>query len=154
MTTQQLIDEYLAGPGQLRRAVAGMTPEQWKAKPIAGAWSTLQVVCHIADFEPVYADRMKRILAEHIPVVFGGNPDQFAARLAYEQRDPEEELQLIEVVRRQMARILRTLGPDDFNRVAIHSADGPVSLLTLLQRITGHIPHHLKFIDEKRKAMA
>ncbi|MEX0728640.1 MAG: DinB family protein, partial [Planctomycetaceae bacterium] len=129
------------------------TPEQWRAKPIPGTWSTLEVVCHIADFEPVYADRMKRILAEHLPVVFGGNPDQFAANLAYDARDPAEELELIDVVRQQMARILRTLGPSDFDRVAIHSVAGPMSIEALLHRITGHIPHHVKFIEEKRRAM-
>ena len=154
MSTQQLIEEYLAGPELLRRSVAGLTKQQWQATPVPGTWSIQQVVCHIADFEPVYADRMKRILAEHIPVVFGGNPDQFAAHLAYLERDPEEELDLINVVRRSMAHILRTLSPDDFQRVAIHSVDGPVTLQTLLQRITGHIPHHIKFIDEKRQAMA
>ena len=153
MTTHTLIDEYLAGPRLLREAVTGMTQDEILARPIAGQWSTLEVVCHIADFEPVYADRMKRILAEHLPVVFGGNPDHFAANLAYNSRDLGEELELIDVVRRQMARILRTLGPSDFDRVAIHSVDGPLSLETLLRRITGHIPHHVKFIEEKRKAL-
>ena len=153
MTNQTLIDEYLAGPQLLREAVAGMTPAQLKSRPIGGQWSTLEVVCHIADFEPVYADRMKRILAEHLPVVFGGDPDRFAANLAYHDRDVDEELELVDVVRKQMGRILRTLGPSDFQRVAIHSVDGPLTLETLLRRITGHVPHHTRFIAQKRAAL-
>jgi len=46
------------------------------------------------------------------------------------------------------------LKPEDFQRRGIHSEAGPLTLETLLQRITGHIPHHVRFIEEKRKAMA
>jgi quinol monooxygenase YgiN/uncharacterized damage-inducible protein DinB len=153
MSTSPLIDAYLAGPAQLRSAVAGMTPEQLAAAPVPGKWSTKQVVCHIADFEPVYADRMKRVIAEDQPPLRGGDPDVFAAKLAYDARDVEEELQLIESVRRHTARVLRTLPEEDFERTGIHSTDGPLTLRTLLERITNHIPHHAKFIAEKRAAL-
>jgi hypothetical protein len=46
----------------LREATAGMTREQTMARPVAGKWSTLEVVCHIADFEIVGADRIKRVM--------------------------------------------------------------------------------------------
>ena len=150
---QKLIDDYLAGPNQLRAAIAGMTDEQINASPIPGKWSTRQVICHIADFEPVYADRMKRVIAEENPTMFGGNPDVFAARLAYEQRDIEEELQLIESVRKHVARILKTLKADDFQRTGMHSERGPITLEKLLTNVTNHIAHHVKFIEEKKAAL-
>jgi hypothetical protein len=153
MDPAKLIDEYLAGPGVLRSAVNGMSEEELRAAPIPGKWSTLQVVCHLADFEPIYADRMKRVIAEERPTFFGGDPDVFAARLAYAARDVEEELRLIESVRGQMGRILRTLAPGDFQREGVHSEAGPLSLATLLQRVTAHLPHHVKFIEEKRAAI-
>ena len=53
MHFQDLIDRYLSGPELLQRAVQGMSEEQLDAKPIAGKWSTRQVVCHLADFEPI-----------------------------------------------------------------------------------------------------
>jgi len=153
MPYSELIADYLSGPNQLRQAVAGMTEEQLDAQPISGLWSTRQVVCHIADFEPVYADRMKRVIAEAEPTFFGGDPDTFAAKLAYEKRDVEVELRLIEVVRLQMARILETLDVSDFDRVGIHAEDGPLDLKTLLTRITNHLPHHVRFITQKRDAI-
>jgi uncharacterized damage-inducible protein DinB len=153
MEPRELIDNYLAGPATLRTAIAGMTADQINAAPVPGKWSTRQVVCHIADFEPVYADRLKRVIAEDEPTLFGGDPQVFAARLAYDRRDIEEELQLIEATRRHVARILRTLKPQDFQRRGIHSEDGPLTLETLLRRVAGHIPHHAKFIEEKRAAL-
>ena len=91
MDHSQLIDEYFAGPQKLRDAIAQMTAEQIDAAPISGKWSTRQIICHIADFEPIYADRIKVALAENEPSVFGGDPDTFAARLAYDKRDIEED---------------------------------------------------------------
>ena len=148
-----LIDNYLAGPQLLRQAVIGMSPEQFVARPIPGKWSTLEVVCHLADFEIVYADRIKRVIAENEPTMFGGDPDVFAARLAYHQRSPHNELLLIELIRKQVAQILRTLRPEDFQRRGNHTESGVLTLETLLKRITGHIPHHVRFIEEKRKAL-
>src|SRR6516165_9425960 len=109
---RQLIDEYLQGPKILHKAVAGMSREQLVARPVAGKWSTLEVVCHLADFDPILADRMKRVIAEDRPQLLGADEKRFAAALAYHQRDVEEELALIEQTRAQMARILRTL-PDE-----------------------------------------
>ena len=154
LSTALLIDEYLKGPKLLCDAVAGMTREQLLARPIAGKWSTMELIAHLADFEPVYGDRMKRVLAENEPTLFGGDPDKFAAKLAYHDRDLETELCLIDCVRRQMAAILRTIPEADFQRVGHHSEAGPLTLRTFLERITGHIPHHLPFITEKRQALS
>jgi hypothetical protein len=52
-----------------------------------------------------------------------------------------------------MTQILRVLNPEDFQRRGAHSRDGALTLEILLQRITAHIPHHVRFIDEKRRAM-
>jgi uncharacterized damage-inducible protein DinB len=153
MDPNSLISAYLSGPQQLRDAIRGMTPEQLNARPVPGKWSTRQVVCHIADFEPVYVDRMKRVIAQEAPTFFGGDPDLFAARLAYDARDLEEELQLIESCRRHMARILSTLSPEDFARTGIHSESGAMTLEKLLTNITKHVPHHIPFIEEKRKVL-
>lgn len=148
-----LIEQYLAGPQVLRKAVAGMSREQLLARPVPGKWSTQEVVCHLTDFEPVYADRMKRVIAEERPPLIGADQDKFARRLAYHERDVEEELAIVDNTRKQMARILKALKPEDFSRVGIHNEAGPRTLEQLLATITNHIPHHVKFIEEKRRAL-
>jgi hypothetical protein len=148
-----MIDAYLAGPRDLRKAVVGMTEEQLQARPIAGKWSTLEVVCHLADFEPIYANRMKCVIAMENPTLTPGSADYFIAALAYHKRDLEEELGLIEQTRSQMARILRTQPDEALGRVGTHTERGPHTLERLLELIIGHIPHHLPFIVEKRRAL-
>lgn len=153
MTLDQLLQQYEQGPELLRAAVSKAQESQYGLHPVPGKWSIRQVVCHIADFEPIYADRMKRVLVEDNPTMFGGDPDVFASGLHYEIRDVHEELDLIALVRRQMARILRQTDVEDFQRTGVHSESGPLTLETLLERITNHIPHHVKFINEKIAAL-
>ncbi|QEF97795.1 Putative metal-dependent hydrolase YfiT [Stieleria maiorica] len=152
-TSTHLVIQYAAGPTLLHDVVAKLSAEQLDAVPIPGKWSTRQVVCHIADFELVYADRMKRVIAEHQPTFFGGDPGVFAAGLAYESRDLREELDVIESVRKQMTRILRLLNKRDFERIGHHSDDGPISLETLLGNVTNHLPHHVAYIEDKLAAL-
>ncbi len=156
MSFGPLIDNYLAGVATLRQAVVGMTRDQLRARPVPGKWSTLEVVCHIADFDPIYTERMKRVIAEDQPVFFNADETRFASTLAYQERDLEEELAVIDLTRRQMARILRTLPPEALRRTGTYkngSHEETRTLERLLTGITGHIAHHVKFIQEKRQAL-
>jgi hypothetical protein len=153
MKLTALIDAYLAGPPTLRAAVRGMSREQLVARPVADKWSTLEVVCHLADFDPILADRMKRIIAEDRPALLGADEKRFAAALAYHQRDLEEELVLIETTRAQLARILRTLPEEALQRVGAHNERGELTLERMLTLATNHVPHHVQFIAEKRRAL-
>jgi uncharacterized damage-inducible protein DinB len=150
---QRLFYDYAVGPKALRAAVQGMTREQALARPIAGKWSTLEVVCHLADFDPILADRMKRVIAEDKPQLIGADENRFAAALAYADRDLEEELTIIEKTRQQMARILKKLPPQALSRTGLHNERGELTLEKLLTTTTNHIQHHVKFIEEKRKAL-
>lgn len=148
-----MIESYLAGVQTLRQAVAGMSRDQLTARPVPGKWSTLEVVCHLADFEPILADRMKRVIAEDRPTLLGADETCFAAALAYHDRDLEEELTIVDKTHQQLARILRKLPDAALERMGVHNERGPRTLEQLLTTATNHIPHHVKFIHEKRRAL-
>jgi uncharacterized damage-inducible protein DinB len=151
---QQLIERYLAGPAILRRSVEGVSPADFDAVPIASTWSIRQVVCHVADSEILYADRMKRIVAEDEPPLMQAEPEQFLAALAVSSRPIETELRLVELLREHVGQILCALPADCFRRRGIHSTDGPMTLEAALLRAVTHLPHHVAFIDAKRRALA
>jgi uncharacterized damage-inducible protein DinB len=148
-----MLRDYLTGPAALRRAVEGMTREQLAARPIPGRWSTLDVVCHLADFEGIYAERVKRALAEKRPPLFAADRAQLMAALAYPEREVDEELAFIDAVRGQIARILKAQSPDTLSRFGIHTKDGPVAVQQILAGAVEHLQHHLPFIREKRQAL-
>ena len=149
-----LIEAYSRGAELLRDAVRSTPDSKWDATPIDGAWSIRQVVCHLADSEIVYADRMKRVIAEDNPTLFDADPDLFVPALYCSQRPWETELNVIETVRTHMLPILQSCDIKDFQRTGVHSINGSMTLKTLLERVTAHIPHHIAFIEAKLRALA
>ena len=156
MDLAQMIDAYLAGVPTLSRAVAGMSRAQAVARPVAGKWSTLEVLCHLADIDALDAERMKRILAEDNPTLMDCDETKYAAALAYQDRDHEEELALIAATRRQMARVLRTLPPAALERTSVYQIGDRAETRTLgqiLQKAIRHVQHHAPFVVDKRRAL-
>jgi len=154
LSSAQLISDYEKGPQLLQAAVAGMTREQLRARPVAGKWSTLEVVCHICDSEQFFADRLKRTLAMSRPLLLGADPEHYPEAVRYHDRDLEEELDLIALTRGQVARILKLVPEQAWLRTAVHSEGGLVTLRQLVLHATRHLQHHLRFIEEKRRALA
>jgi uncharacterized damage-inducible protein DinB len=152
-TAEDLISAYEKGVDELRLAVAGMTVEQLRSRPVAGRWSTLEVVCHIADCEQFFADRMKRTVAMDRPLLLGADGFRYLEPLRYQDHDLEEELALVAATRRQMARTLRLVAHDAWQRTAVHSETGLVTLRQLLLHAVNHLRHHLRFVAEKRAAL-
>jgi uncharacterized damage-inducible protein DinB len=152
-TFSRQIDAYLDGPPRLRRAVADLSPQQLQARPVPGKWSTLEVVCHLVDSEQAWCHRMKRAIAEERPLLIGYDESRFTSSLDYHLHDLEEELTLLESMRRQMAAILRRLPEAAWSRTAVHSERGLIRLEEMLQAEVEHVPHHVKHILEKRLAL-
>lgn len=147
------IEEYEAGAQKLAQAIRGLTREDLLAFPVPGTWSIQQIVLHLADCEQVYADRMKRIIAEENPTLQGFDQNKWVAGLFYEEQSAEDAVALVELTRRQMARVLRSLPEEAFERSGTHSEYGVRSLAQLVDGACKHLDHHLKFVHQKRAAM-
>jgi hypothetical protein len=148
-----LIDAYRNGSEDLRAAVAGISKEELVSRPIPGKWSVLEVVCHLADTEANIAHRLKRVLAEDRPEFERVQPDGMLAALAYHSREVNEELAMIDLTRRQIARILQGLPVDARGRVGVIKERGPRTVTEMINGAVEHLKHHLKFIIEKRHAL-
>jgi uncharacterized damage-inducible protein DinB len=153
MTADELIAAYEDGSQRLRDALADLSPDQLRARPVEGRWSTLEVVCHISDCEQFFADRMKRTIAMDRPLLLGADGSRYPGPLHYHDRDVTEEIELFAVTRRQMARILRRLDDGAWSRTAVHSETGLVTLRQLALHAVRHLEHHLGFVAEKRRAL-
>jgi uncharacterized damage-inducible protein DinB len=152
-TVEALIERYLAGTALLRDAVADMTPEQLAAYPIAGKMSSQEVVCHIVDADQFLADRMKRTIATDRPLLMGVDGITYLEALKYAERDLDLDLRLIEVTREQMAADLRRLDDSAWDRDAVHSEIGLITLRRTLLHTIRHLESHVAAIVEKREAL-
>lgn len=146
----ELVAAYERGIEELRAAVAGMTPEQVRARPVAGKWSTLECVSHLADSEILFAERIERTIALERPLLLGVDERCYMAKLDYQTFDLDEELALFAALRRHVGRILRRQPAEAWQRTAVHSETGVLTLRQLVLQAVRHLKHHLPFIAEKR----
>jgi uncharacterized damage-inducible protein DinB len=149
----ELIARYRAGCGILADAVAGLTPDQLHATPVAGKRSTQAVACHVVDADQYCADRMKRAIALDRPLLVGVDAWEYTDALHYDARDIELDLALLRVTREQMAADLERLEPETWKRTAVHSETGLLTLRQLLFHAIRHLEWHVATIIEKRAAM-
>ena len=145
-----LIDRYASGGAILAYAVSGLTDDQTRAHPGPGAWSVAQLVAHLLDTDLVYADRMKRVIAEDDPTLQAFDENRWAARLGYEDESVGESVSLLAGNRRRLATVLRTLTAADFARSGNHTENGKTTLAEVLSYVTNHLDHHLRFLYAKR----
>ena len=153
MDQAALLDAYLGGPARLRSAVTGLSREQLVSRPIAGRWSVLEVVCHLADTDANLAHRLKRVLSEERPVFDRVKPDLMVAALAYHDREVEEEVELFDLGRRQIARILKASRSEAWERIGIVGDRGDRTVAQMMNGAVEHLAHHLAFVIEKRRAL-
>lgn len=153
LSAADLISAYERGIDDLRAAVWGMTADELRARPVPGRWSALEVVCHVSDCEQFFADRMKRTLAMDRPLLVGADGGRYPEPVQYHQREVAEEVDLVALTRRQMARVFRLAPPEAWGRSAVHTEMGLVTLRQLLIHAVNHLAHHLRFVAAKRVAL-
>jgi hypothetical protein len=97
---------------------------------------------------------MKRIIAlQDVPLYLAADENLYAKAFNYHDRDVEEQLALIDAIRKDMARTIRALKPEQLQLTGCHNKKGIQMLEQVIKTATNHIPHHLTFVAEKRKAL-
>jgi uncharacterized damage-inducible protein DinB len=148
-----LIERYAGGGEKLAAAIRGLTADDMHKAPVPGKWSTHQVVIHLADAEAAIADRIRRVIAMDNPPLLAWDENRFAANLHYNDQSAADALTMIDLTRRQLARVLRKLPDQAFERIGQHNERGPMKMVDLLKFAGDHLDHHLRFVQEKRKKL-
>jgi len=141
-------------PSALRRALDGLPETKLRQPERAGKWSIGQVLQHLADSDIVWAWRMRLILAQDRPTLTGYDQDLWATRLRYDEADPNEALELFDLLRRSNLRLIERATPEDLARVGVHAERGEESLDHLRRLYAGHDLLHLRQIERIRQAVA
>jgi len=134
-------------PALLHSLCANLTPENWKRRPAAGEWSTVEILCHLTDMDAeVNLPRLRKVLQEANPFVAGVDTDAWAEARQYIQRDGPQSLHDFMTARLELIAFLEGLSPKDWQRQARHAIFGPTHLHEMAVFAAGHDRLHVRQI--------
>jgi hypothetical protein len=150
---RRLIDRYRDGYGAVVAALADVTDAELDKRPSADAWTTREVVHHLADSETTSYIRLRKLVAEEEPIIDAYDETLFARRLHYD-RPVEHSLAVLRAVRQSTAELLDALDPHEWNYTGVHSDSGPYSVDTWLEIYADHAHEHADQIQRAREGKA
>ena len=158
MDANALVRRLETFPRGLIPVVEGLTVEEARWKPADGAWSVLEVVCHLGDEEVRdFRARLFSTLRDPGAAWARNDPEAWAREGRYNERDLNEELARFERERGESVRALRGLGDlsrVDWSRAYQHPKVGPVPAGDLLASWVGHDALHLRQVAKRMWEMA
>ena len=125
---------------------------RWKPKP--DRWSISEVLAHLAALEQVYAERVRRMMAEDSPALAKYDLAGASARGDYSHGSGAENLAHFTRARRSTMTLLTALPASAGARSGVHSELGTITLAQMLNEWAGHDLGHLRQIEELYRARA
>lgn len=149
----QLLEEYVRGAGEPGRWADGLTPAELDAHPQPGKWSVREVIVHVLDSDLIATHRMRRIVAEDLPLLIAYDETRFADRLDYSGENVTLACELFSLNRRWTGAWLGRMELGVWSRPGVHNQSGRVSLEDLVWGYIRHLSHHATFVAEKRRLL-
>jgi uncharacterized damage-inducible protein DinB len=141
---------YGSLPTLLENALKGITDAELDARPDPERFTLREVVCHLADWEPIWLERVTRIVKEDAPVLPGYDEEQMVIDNDYAHQSLNSALERFKTGREALVAFLLTCEDDDWNRLGVREGVGEMTLIILSAMILGHDLYHLKQIQDYR----
>jgi hypothetical protein len=149
----ELIAKYGSGFAEVEAALENFPTDKLTAKPFAGKWSAAEIVQHLADSEMTSAIRLRKLLTEDFPVIYGYDQDNYAERLRYNERDFAPALDAFRGARATSLQILQNLSNEDWQREGWHNEHGRYTIEKWLEIYAAHAHGHAEQIRRLRNAL-
>jgi hypothetical protein len=133
-------------PQLISALIGGAARERLRKRPGKDKWSIGEILAHLAEDEVATAWRYRQMV-EHDGIDLGAFDQDMWARLGnYQERDPEESLELFRLVRQANLLFLRQLSQEQLEHSGIHSERGRITIKGLAAHMAGHDANHVEQI--------
>jgi uncharacterized damage-inducible protein DinB len=141
---QYLLHGLAATPIVLEKLLREATPADYDRRPDPERFTLREVVAHLADWEPVWMERLEKIRSEENPILPSYDEGQWAIDHDYARADVAGRLARFREGRARVIRHLEGLSPEQWERTGQHTQWGALTVATLMMLILGHDGYHLR----------
>ncbi len=131
------------------QAFAGITENELDHSAVAGEWTPRQIAHHLGDSEMMSAIRIRRLLTEDKPVIYGYDEKAFAEKLTSD-RPIEPSLEAMRWARETCTQLLERMTEDDWGIVGTHTESGRYTTEDWLRIYVAHAHDHAEQITRAR----
>jgi hypothetical protein len=149
----ELIAEYAAGYDEVLRSLENFPADSLTAHPLPEKWSACEIIHHLADSEMASALRLRKLLTEENPIIYGYDEAFYAKRLNYNERDIAPALEAFRAARSTTVQILKTMSEEDWQRQGWHTESGLYSAEKWLRLYAAHAHNHASQIRRLREVL-
>lgn len=135
---EELLDDYARVPEDVRKTLMDLPRNMWLWRESPSRWSIHEIILHLCDSEANSYLRARRILAEPGSLVTAYDENRWAKELAYESQNTEDALELFTLLRRNTHRLLQYVPESAWQRHAIHTESGKMTLDDWLWSYANH----------------
>ena len=134
-------------PVIIERLVRKLPPEAIDARPDPARFTIREVICHLADWEPLFLERLRGCVTEPNFVLVTHDEGQLAIEHDYAHQDLEASLARYKAGRDAYATYVETLSNQDLDKVATHPELGVMTATGLIELVVGHDVYHIEQIS-------
>src|SRR5687767_654533 len=143
-----LMEGLGAGPVVIGKMLADSAGMDYDRRPDPERFTLREVLAHLADWEPIWLERIQRMAEEDEPHLLGYDEGQRAIDDDYAHADPHRQLQRFRDGRAKLLAYLRNLPPESWSRRGIHSEWSELNISSMAVLILGHDGYHTKQVAE------
>lgn len=138
-------------PIEFKRSIIDQVDRETLLRPaFDGGWGVVEILPHLADWEAIYLDRTRAILAESNPSLPGFDDTLWSIERDYRGQDPLESFARFVELRGQLVAILEKLAPESWERTGVHGYYGDITLMWMANHICDHDQEHF---EQAREAL-
>jgi hypothetical protein len=141
-------------PFLLETMLRGLPSDLLQWKPAPDRWSISEVLSHLNHIEPVFADRVRRMITEDNPSLLRYTQPHLTEPTFYAKGSADEHLASLTAARREIVAFVQTAPPSAATRIGHHSELGTITVANMLNEWASHDLGHIRQIAELYRARA
>jgi DinB superfamily len=111
------------------------------------AWTILEVMCHLKDFEVIFIERVEVMLKKITPTFAAFDQNEAVIAHKYSEQTLSEVVQAFSLYRERTLSLFKNLEPQQWQRMGLHPKRGRTSMTDMPENLIFHDSKHIRQVS-------